>query len=211
MPTSIQADPTVFIVDDDTLLCAWVEQIVRANGHASASFSSAEDFLAKFDAQLPGCVICDVCMPGQTGLELQQQLNRMGAIWPVIFMTAHKDVPTAVAAMRHGAFDFVLKPFNETELMTRVHSAVARDRLLRQELLELKAVRARCEALTPRERDVFRLLAAGKSNKVMAAELHLSMRTVELHRARVMEKMAAPSLAHLVRMSIDLESSRFLP
>jgi FixJ family two-component response regulator len=141
-----------------------------------------------------------------SGLELQEELNRRGAIIPVIFITGHGDIPMAVEAMQHGAFDFLQKPFRDQDLIDRIQRAIERDVRNRAQLLEKDKIRARYESLTPREREVLALVTAGKANKVMAADLGVSQRTVEIHRARVMEKMEAASLAQLVRMVMELES-----
>jgi FixJ family two-component response regulator len=143
-------------------------------------------------------------MPGLSGIELQEQLNLRGAIIPVIFITGHGDIPMAVEAMRQGAFDFLQKPFRDQELIDRVQRALEKDRTDRVALLERGRIRARRNSLTPREREVLELVTSGKPNKIMAADLGLSQRTVEIHRARVMEKMGATSLAQLVRMMLDL-------
>ena len=145
-------------------------------------------------------------MPGMSGLELQQQLNLRGAIIPVIFITGHGDIPMAVEAMQHGAFDFLQKPFRDQDLIDRIQRALERDDRNRATLAQHERIRARFATLTPREREVLTLMTRGKPNKVMAADLGVSQRTVEIHRARVMEKTGAPSLAQLVRMAMDLES-----
>jgi FixJ family two-component response regulator len=142
-----------------------------------------------------------------SGIELQQQLNLRGAVIPVIFITGHGDIPMAVEAMQQGAFDFLQKPFRDQDLIDRVQRALEKDRTNRAELLERARIRERRDSLTPREREVLELVASGKPNKVMAADLRLSQRTVEIHRARVMEKMGATSLAQLVRMVLDLQES----
>jgi FixJ family two-component response regulator len=147
--------------------------------------------------------VLDVRMPGMSGLELQQELNVRGATIPVIFITGHGDVPMAVDAMQHGAFDFLQKPFRDQELIDRIQRALARDASMRTSLREHEHVRERLQSLTPREREVLELMTAGKPNKVMAHELGVSQRTVEIHRARVMEKSGASSLAQLVRMVMD--------
>jgi FixJ family two-component response regulator len=149
--------------------------------------------------------VLDVRMPGMSGLELQEELNHRGAIVPVIFITGHGDIPMAVEAMQHGAFDFLQKPFRDQDLIDRIQKAIVRDAANRTQLLEKDRIRARWESLTPREREVLALVTSGKANKVMAGDLGVSQRTVEIHRARVMEKMEAASLAHLVRMVLDLE------
>jgi len=147
-------------------------------------------------------------MPGISGLELQQQLNLRGAVIPVIFITGHGDVPMAVEAMQQGAFDFLQKPFRDQDLIDRIQRALKRDLRNRAALAQHMKIRERLESLTPREQAVLALMTRGKPNKVMAAELGVSQRTVEIHRARVMEKSGAASLAQLVRMVMDLELER---
>jgi two-component system response regulator FixJ len=152
-----------------------------------------------------------VRMPGMSGLELQEQLNLRGAVIPVIFITGHGDIPMAVDAMQHGAFDFLQKPFRDQDLIDRIQRALDRDAKNRAALAQHDRIRGRFESLTPREREVLTLMTRGKPNKVMAAELGVSQRTVEIHRARVMEKTGAASLAQLVRMVLDLESQDTVP
>ena len=158
-----------------------------------------------YDSAHPGCLVLDVRMPGMSGIELQQQLNLRGAVIPVIFITGHGDIPMAVEAMQQGAFDFLQKPFRDQDLIDRIQRALEKDRASRDELTQRSRIRERRETLTPREREVLDLVTAGKPNKIMAADLGLSQRTVEIHRARVMEKMGASSLAQLVRMTLDLQ------
>jgi len=143
-----------------------------------------------------------------SGIELQQQLNLRGATIPVIFITGHGDIPMAVEAMQHGAFDFLQKPFRDQDLIDRIQRALERDAKNRAALTQHAKIRERFESLTPREREVLTLMTRGKPNKVMAAELGVSQRTVEIHRARVMEKSGADSLAQLVRMMMDLEGEQ---
>jgi FixJ family two-component response regulator len=143
-----------------------------------------------------------------SGLELQQELNQRGVIIPVIFITGHGDIPMAVEAMQHGAFDFLQKPFRDQDLIDRIQRALARDATNRQQLQQGDRIRDHLVSLTPREHEVLKLLVSGKQNKVMAAELGVSQRTVEIHRARVMEKMEANSVAQLVRMVIEQQASR---
>lgn len=197
--------PTVFIIDDDPLIRAMIELLIRASGRALASFAAATDFLSAYVPQRAGCLICDICMPGMTGLELQAELNRAGSTLPVIFISARSDIPTAVTAMQRGAFDFLVKPFSNEELLERVEAALGRNQILRHERQELEQIRARRESLTPREREILDRMAKGLSNKVTSHELSLSVRTVELHRARVMDKMGARSIAELVRMVLAIE------
>jgi FixJ family two-component response regulator len=196
----------VFVVDDDAAVLDSLRLLLGSAGLATAGFTSAHEFLGQYNPCQPGCLVLDVRMPGMSGLELQQSLNLRGATIPVIFITGHGDVPMAVEAMQHGAFDFLQKPFREHLLIERIQCALEQDRASRDELTQLERIRRRLESLTPREREVLDLVTAGKPNKIMAVELHVSQRTVELHRARVMEKMGATSLAQLVRMVMDLES-----
>lgn len=195
----------VFIVDDDDAVRNSIRLLMKSLGLATRPLSTAQEFLSTYEPQQPGCLILDVRMPGMSGLELQQQLNMRGAIIPVIFITGHGDVPMAVEAMQQGAFDFLQKPFRDQDLIERVQRALAKDQSNRAELSQQAKVRERFESLTPREREVLALVTSGKANKVMAADLNVSQRTVEIHRARVMEKMHASSLAQLVRMMMDLE------
>ena len=202
-----QGLPIVFIVDDDEAVRNSLRLLVKSVGLSATALVSAQEFLASYDPLQPGCLVLDVRMPGMSGLELQQQLNLRGAVIPVIFITGHGDVPMAVAAMQQGAFDFLQKPFRDQDLMDRIQRALDKDRANRAELGERSLIREHHETLTPREREVLALVTSGKANKVMAADLGLSQRTIEIHRARVMEKMGASSLAHLVRMVLDLEDS----
>jgi FixJ family two-component response regulator len=199
--------PLVSIVDDDDAVRHSLRLLFRSIGMAATAYPSAQEFLNAHDPEKPGCLVLDVRMPNMSGLELQEQLNRRGEIIPVIFITGHGDVPMAVEAMQHGAFDFVQKPFRDQDLIDRVQRALVRDRENRNQLREREAIRERFDTLTPREGEVLELLIAGKSNKVMAGDLGLSQRTVEIHRSRIMEKMAARSLAQLVRMTLDLRTT----
>jgi FixJ family two-component response regulator len=195
--------PTVFIVDDDAGVRSSIRLLLRSVGIAATPVASAQEFLAAFDPDQPGCLVLDIRMPQMSGMELQQRLNLRGAILPVIFITGHGDVPMAVEAMQHGAFDFLQKPFRDQDLIDRIQKALARDRENRAALQQHDAIRARLESLTPREREVLELMVQGRQNKVMAGDLGLSQRTVEIHRAHVMEKMGANSVAQLVRMALD--------
>jgi two-component system response regulator FixJ len=198
---------TVFIVDDDDGVRSSIRLLLKSVGLAAMPMASAQEFLAAFDATQPGCLVLDIRMPAMSGMELQQQLNLRGATIPVIFITGHGDVPMAVEAMQHGAFDFLQKPFRDQELIDRVQKALARDSETRAALQKHDQIRQKLQALTPRETEVLELMIKGKQNKVMAADLGLSQRTVEIHRAHVMEKMGANSVAQLVRMVIDSRES----
>jgi FixJ family two-component response regulator len=200
-----QRSATVFIVDDDDAVRSSLRLLLKSVGLSAVAYPSARDFLSAWNPDQPSCLVLDVRMPGISGLELQEELNRRGAIVPVIFITGHGDIPMAVEAMQHGAFDFLQKPFRDQDLIDRIQKAITRDAENRAQLLEKDRIRARYESLTPREREVLALVTSGKANKVMAGDLGVSQRTVEIHRARVMEKMEAASLAQLVRMVLDLE------
>jgi two-component system response regulator FixJ len=199
--------PTVFIVDDDEAVRNSLRLLLKSVGLAAVALPTAQDFLSKYDPKQPGCLILDVRMPGMSGLELQEQLNVRGAMIPVIFITGHGDIPMAVEAMQQGAFDFLQKPFRDQDLIDRIQRALTKDQTNRAELKEKSGVRERLQTLTPREREVLNLVTSGKPNKIMAADLGVSQRTVEIHRARVMEKMHASSLAQLVRMVMDLNEA----
>jgi FixJ family two-component response regulator len=197
--------PTVYIVDDDNGIRSSIRVLMKSVGMPALTFSSAEEFLRGYLPAQPGCAVVDIRMPGMNGLELQQQLTERGALIPVIFITGHGDIPMAVEAMRNGAFEFLQKPFRDQDLIDSVQKALVRDKESRAALTEHGHIRACIDSLTPREREVLDLLTAGKANKSMAADLGLSQRTVEIHRAHVMEKMGARSIAQLVRMVMDLE------
>jgi FixJ family two-component response regulator len=197
---------TVFIVDDDEAVCDSLGLLLQSVGLRFAAYPSAQVFWQAFEPQHSGCLILDVRMPGMSGLELAQRLREQAADLPIIFITGHGDVPMAVEAMRLGAVDFIQKPFRDQDLLDRVFQALAQNAASRRVQAELQAIRERLAALTPRECDVLELLLTGKINKVIASELGLSQRTVELHRARVLEKMQADSLASLVQMVLRVRS-----
>jgi two-component system response regulator FixJ len=196
--------PVVFIVDDDEAVRSSLRLLLKSVGLVPSALASAREFLDKYDPAQPGCLVLDVRMPEMSGLELQEQLNLRGAVLPVIFITGHGDVPMAVEAMQAGACDFLQKPFRDQDLIDRIQRALEKDRTNRSALNERTLIRERLQSLTPREREVLAMVTSGKANKVMAADLGVSQRTVEIHRARVMEKMGAASLAQLVRMVMDL-------
>jgi two-component system, LuxR family, response regulator FixJ len=193
--------PIVSIVDDDDAARSSLRLLLKSLGLAAVAYDSAASFLARYDPQQHGCHLVDIRMPGMSGLELQQVLNQRGGFTPIIFITGHGDVPMAVEAMRQGAFDFLQKPFRDQELLDRVQRAIAKDHSLRQQLRSNDDIRRRLDSLTDREHDVLALVAAGSPNKVIAHKLGISQRTVEIHRARVMEKMHADSLAQLVHIT----------
>ncbi len=199
--------PTVHVVDDDDAVRSSLRLLLKSVGLPTVAHSSAQEFLAAWDGDQPGCLVLDVRMPGMSGIELQAELNQRGAIIPVIFISGHGDIPMAVEAIQHGAFDFLQKPFRDQDLIDRVQRALASDAEHRQLLQQRETLRQRFESLTPREQEVLELVTQGKANKVMAGDLGVSQRTVEIHRARVMEKMGAQSLAQLVRMVLELDKT----
>jgi RNA polymerase sigma factor (sigma-70 family) len=201
----MKKNPVVMVVDDDSGVRNAMRSLLKSVGLESALYASAQEFLAAYQPGQPGCLVLDIRMPGMSGLELQQQLNLRGAVIPVIFMTGHGDIPMAVEAMQHGAFDFLQKPFRDQDLLDRIQRAIAKDAEQRQSLGEHERIKSHLETLTAREREVLDLLTQGKQNKAIAQDLGVSPRTIEIHRARVMEKMAAQSVAQLVRMMLDLQ------
>lgn len=195
---------TVYVVDDDDGMRRALGALLTTVGYHTALFSRPSEFLARFKPDDPGCLVLDIRMPEMSGLELQQQLNRVGAMLPVIFITGHGDVPMAVQAMKDGAFQFVQKPFRDQELLDHINHALQLDGENRADMARRAEIQRRIESLTPRERQVMDLVVEGEANKVMAIDLGLSERTVEIHRAKVMEKMGARSVAHLVKMHLTL-------
>ena len=199
------ADTTVFIVDDDPASRDPLRWLLESVELKVMAFPDATEFLDAYDPGTPGCLILDVRLRGMSGLDLQAELNRRGLQVATIFLTGHADVPMAVRAMKNGAFDFLEKPFNDQELLDRVQQAIERDRKERSRDAERAEQQHRLEALTPREREVMEHLVEGRANKETADALGLSVRTVEGHRARLMEKLGANSLAELVRIKLAID------
>lgn len=197
---------TVFIVDDDEAIRHAMELLMRSVGQSCETFPSADAFLESYSDDREGCLVLDIRMPGLGGFELQSKMTEFGSTLPIIFITGHGDVPMAVEAMQNGAFDFIQKPFRDQDLLDRIGLAMRADRTKRADQQKRTAVVARLLKLTRRERQVMDLVVTGKPNKVIAFELGVSQRTVEIHRARVMEKMQAASLADLVRMDLEAVS-----
>jgi two-component system response regulator FixJ len=197
-------EPTVFVVDDDDAVRDSLTILLESAGYRAEPYGSGRALLEAVGPQARGCIIADVRMPGMDGLELQQALAQRGVGLPVIIMTGHGDVPIAVRAMKAGAVDFVEKPFAEDAMLSAVAAAMQREQQAsRGSGVRLDAAALeRLSQLTPRERDVLEALVSGHPNKVIAHRLQISPRTVEIHRARIMEKMAARSLSHLVRVSL---------
>ncbi len=200
-----QRKPAVYIVDDDDGMRRALTTLMTTVGYAAVPYSRPTEFLAKYDPSQPGCLVLDVRMPEMSGLEVQQHLNRAGSMLPVILVTGHGDIPMAVQAMKDGAFEFLQKPFRDQDLLDRINAALKLDAENRRNVDRHADLRKRAESLTPREREVMALVVDGRANKVIAIDLGLSERTVEIHRANVMEKMGARSVAHLVRMHLMIE------
>ena len=195
-----EKQPTVFIVDDDPAIRFAMQALMDSVNVEHEIFASGDEFLENVDERRAGCLVLDIRMPGLGGLELQEELLNRGSTLPIIFITGHGDVPMAVEAMQKGAVDFIQKPFRDQDLLDRIREALKTDQERREEQQKHTEVAERLARLTNREREVFDLVVTGKPNKVIAYELGVSQRTVEIHRARVMEKMQARSLADLVKM-----------
>lgn len=190
----------VYIVDDDQAIRHAMGLLLKSVGLRHQVFTSADEFLESHTGNNDGCLVLDIRMPGLSGLELQQKLIEMGSSLPIIFISGHGDIPMAVDAMQKGAFDFIQKPFRDQELLDRISEALSTARKLEVERGHRIEVQNRIATLTKREHEVLDLVVTGKPNKIIAHELGVSQRTIEIHRARVMEKMCAKSLAELVRM-----------
>jgi two-component system response regulator FixJ len=206
-PTS---EPTVFVVDDEEDIRDALRMLLASVKLKVETFGSAHEFLAAYDPARAGCMILDVRMPGMSGPELQEQLRANNITIPIIIITGHGDVPTAVRTMKAGAIDVLEKPFSDDLLLERVYQALERDAATRSKQAERDKVAKRMARLTPREREVMGAIVQGKLNKVIAADLGLSTRTVEIHRARIMEKMGARSVSTLTRMVLLIEGSQTL-
>lgn len=202
-----EADSIVFIVDDAASVRDSLKSLLRSVGQASVSFASAREFLDATRPDLPACLLLDVRLPEQSGLDLQRGLSRAGIDIPVIVITGHGDIPMSVTAMKAGAIDFLTKPFRDQDLLDAIQRGIRLDRDRRAEAGQLALLRARCAALTPREREVMALVAEGLANKQIAATLELREVTVKVHRAQVMRKLEARSLPELVRMADRLKTT----
>jgi FixJ family two-component response regulator len=197
--------PIVHVVDDDDSVRTAVVRLLQAAGYEARGYASAGEFLlGRSDRNAPGCAVLDVRMPGPSGLDLQEALARLEAPLPIVFLTGHGDIPMSVRAMKAGAVDFLTKPVSREALLGAVRTALARDAETRAARARVHALRARYERLTPREREVFTGVVAGKLNKQIAADLGTAERTIKAHRAQVMEKMQVASVAELVHIADQL-------
>lgn len=193
--------PTVFIVDDDPAVLKGLSRLLRSAGLAVETFPSSQDFLNHYLPNTPGCLVLDVAMPGLNGLELQKTLTARGSAVPIIFLTGHGDIPMSVQAMKRGAADFLTKPVDDDALLKAVRTAIEKDRIARRARAEIAEIQQRLATLTPREREVLEHVVTGQMNKQTAAKLGTVEKTIKVHRARVMEKMKAQSLAELVHLA----------
>jgi two-component system, LuxR family, response regulator FixJ len=198
--------PIVYVVDDDAAVRDGLRALLAVKGYEVASFESAEAFLSELPRDVAGCVLADVRMPGMSGLELQRELKRRHPALPIVIITGHGDIPMAVSALKAGAVDFLEKPFDGDAILASIGEALGRAPAAGN-MPSAEDVAARLAQLTPRERDVMELVVAGHPNKIIAHRLKIALRTVEIHRARVMEKTGARNLSELIRMAIRLEQS----
>lgn len=204
------ANATVFIVDDDEEVRQSLGCLLESVDMKVESFGSADAFLEAFDPRRPGCLVLDVRMPGRSGLELLEELRDRGERIPVVFLTAHGEVPSAVRAMQAGAIDFIEKPYSEQVLLDRIHQALSADRRQRELQSQRGEIVKRFRTLSPREQQVMELVVTGQSNRLIAEALGLSEKTIEVHRAHVMEKTHARSLPDLVRMALIVQEKASL-
>jgi FixJ family two-component response regulator len=191
----------VYVVDDDEAVRDSLKLLLESVDLQCQTYASATEFLENHDPDQHSCLVADVRMPGMSGIDLQDELNRQASTIPILFITGHGDVPMAVDAMKSGALDFIQKPFRDQDLLDRIHQALERDEQRRDDNREVAEIRNRVARLTGRETEVMQRVVTGQANKVIALDLGVSQRTVEIHRARVMQKMGARSLAELVRMA----------
>ena len=202
-----EPESIVFVVDDDPSVRRAIKRLIGCVGLQVELFGSAQEFLASKLPNVPGCLVLDIRLPGISGLNLQRQLAQANIQVPIIFITAHGDIPMTVRAMKAGAVEFLTKPFRDQDLLDAIHLALEKDRGRRQQESDLAVLRERFELLSPREREVVTMVVSGMLNKQIAAQIGTSETTVKVHRSRAMEKMQANSLADLVKMIQRLQVS----
>jgi FixJ family two-component response regulator len=197
-----QPAPTVFVVDDDPSVLRALSRLLKSADYEVRGFPSAQAFLDEHDPEIPGCAILDIEMAGLSGLELQNALVESNCGRPVLFLTGHADVPRSVKAMKSGAIDFLTKPVEDKVLLEAVRDAIEKDRIARSARVELSAIKDRLAGLTPRELEVLRLIASGRLNKQIAAQLGTAEKTIKIHRGHVMDKLGVHTVAELVRLTL---------
>ncbi len=195
------SEPTVFVVDDDEAVRGGLQRLVEAVGLNVEPYASAQEFLDSYHPEQHGCLVLDIRMPGMGGLDLQEQLAKKGIRLPVIILTGHADVPLAVRALKGGAIDLIEKPFNSQVLLDRIQQAIQQDAERQRQSAEESQISQRLARLTSREKQVMQMMVTGKASKVIAIDLSISERTVEFHRANIMKKLQARTLAELIHMS----------
>jgi FixJ family two-component response regulator len=196
-----EVKPTVFVIDDDASMRRGLSYLLQSAGYTVEIYSSAEQFLTREHFEGVGCIVLDVQMPGLSGMDLQDELNKADYSMPIVFITGHGDIPTSVRAMKKGAVDFLMKPFDDKELLQAVEKAIERDTYAKAEYGETLDIRKRIELLTPRENEILRYIITGMLNKQIALKLDIAEKTVKVHRGRIMEKLCVDSVAELVRLA----------
>jgi FixJ family two-component response regulator len=199
------ARPIVFVVDDDPAVCLSMKRLIRSLGPEVQTFSSAQEFLRAKRPDAPGCLVLDVRLPDLSGLDLQKELNKANVDLPIVFVTGHADIPMSVRAMKAGAIEFLTKPFREQDLLEAIQHGIGQHRTAREQRAEVAELQQRYDSLTPREREVFLLVARGMLNKQIGDRLGASEKTIKIHRGQLIRKMKASSLPDLVRMSERLK------
>jgi len=199
-------DSLVYIVDDELAVRDALALLIKSTGQAVSSFQSAEDFLNNYCSDLPGCLVLDVRMPGMNGLDLQQELAKRQITVPIIFISGHAEISDSAKAFRAGAVDFLEKPFDNVVLIERIDEAIYKDKAKRKERTEISEIQRRIDRLTVREKEVLNLIVGNYSNKEVARLLDVSHRTIEVHRARIMEKMEAENIAELMMVMQNIRT-----
>jgi RNA polymerase sigma factor (sigma-70 family) len=196
-----EESPIVYVVDDDPSVRRSLARLIQSEGFRVETFARAQDFLDQKEGTNPSCLVLDVNLPGRSGLDLQRELSSRGYSMPIVFITGYGTIPMSVQAMKGGAVEFLEKPVNDKVLLKAIHQAVEKDRQMKRQYTELKEIQQRLASLTPREREVLPLVVSGMLNKQVALRLGTTEKTIKVHRARIMEKMRADSLADLVRLA----------